>query len=181
MAEGQAFLFGARPVRPSLNDAGFTSTCTPMAVEGSGWSIAPAVRMIPDTVTYTPLRRWSMAGQEFGIAFHGGSLGASPCDVLEAEAEVHTGGANTLMVVEVERGEQVVAYGTSPTNGPSERLAVISLANVAASNAELAVNAYVWNRGSAAAEISSVTLRVRHGNPVQYGLLGPIQGTWRYR
>jgi hypothetical protein len=181
MAEGQAFLFGARPVRSSLNDAGFSSTCTPTAVEGSGWNIAPAVRRVPDTAAYTPVRRWSMAGQEFGVVFHGGDLGASPNDLIEAEAQIQYGGAEALMVVEVNQGEQVVAYSTGPFCGSAAHLAVTPLANVTGPVKELAVNAYVWNRGSADVEISSVALRVRQGNPVQYGLLGPIHGNWTYR
>jgi len=181
MAEGQAFLFGARPVRAPLDDAGFTSTCTPTAVEGSGWIIAPAVRTVPDAAAYSPLRRWSMAGQEFGIAFQGDHLGASASDMIEAEAQVQHDGMDALMVVEVKRGDKVVAYSTGPYAGSTTHLAATSLANITFPAKELAVNAYVWNRRSADAEISSVTLRVRHGNPVQYGLLGPIHGNWTYR
>lgn len=181
MAEGQAFVFSARPRRPALDDATFRSTCSPQAVEGSGWRIDPAVGTVQDTGAFGRLQRWSMAGREFGLEFHGGTLGASSNDVIEAQATAQGSHANLLMVVELKRNEERVAYRTGPFNGTDAHLAVAPLDDVPVPLADLGVTAYVWNREQAPATISSVALLVRKGNPVQYGLLGPVKGPWTYR
>lgn len=180
MAEGQTFLFGARPAPAAIDDALFGSTITPQAIQGRGWTIDPLIPLVADTSGRG--RCWDLTGRDFGIAFEAmlDTLTAGPNDEVELRIDLAAPAEHVMGVLEVKHDDATLVYRTSPATG-TIRIAAACLADVKAPLESLRLKAYVWNSGRRKALVTAATITVRRGNPVRYAWLGPMKGAWTYR
>jgi hypothetical protein len=180
MAEGQAFILGARPSSQALDDGLFSATLTPQAIAGRGWTSDPRIPVVADTATL--VRCWDLADREFGIAFEAwpDSLPVGRNDVVELRLDLAGPAEDVMGVLEVKQDDATLVYRTSPATG-TVRIAAACLADVKAPLESLRLRAYVWNPGRRKALVTAATITVRRGNPVRYAWLGPMEGAWTYR
>lgn len=187
MAEGQTFLFGARPTATAIDDAWSTSTITPQAIHGPGWTLDKAVPLVADTgSTYASLPCWDFSAREYGLSFAArlDSLAPEGHPVIEARAEVIGRGPmdGARLVLEVVEGKTSKGYHTSaPMWSARGTLAVAAGSDLVERPAHAFVQAYIWNEHGAPLRIASVQVVARRGNPVRYAWLGPVEAAWTYR
>lgn len=184
MAEGQTFLFSAKPARPGMDDTEWSGIITPEAVRSPGWTVDPTVKTVQDSAAKygSPAKRWDLNGLEYGLLFERPvyEIAQGDNDLVEARMDVEAASGNGLkLVMELKQGERTTHYRSQAmagTDGTGTILTSIRLADLPGHGKGDRLRVYVWNEGARPARIASMEVRVRQGDPWLYGLLEPLKG-----
>lgn len=189
MEEGQVFLFSGMPGNGKLEDLSHGSLVTPEAVKGDGWKVdedLPASRDSSDAFTSGP-KSWDLSGREFGAVFERSvfDLASGDNDILEARMGVSNvgPGSELRLVMELKEGDRSVFYrtsGDSTRTGATSLFTAIPLSDLPKHGQGTRLKVYLWNPGGKAAQVTSIEVRVREGNPWLYGLFQPLKGPLRF-
>lgn len=148
---------------------------------------------LPVRTDSTGTRAWDYGGREYGVlcALLLDSVTTLPQDQVEVIAEITAGRdvGNVALVVELKRGDSTLFYRTAeldrlqPFARDERHTLIVAARPEYATGGEGAVllRAYLYDRSGAPVLLHRMELRLREGNPVLYGITGPITGTWRYR
>lgn len=184
MAEGQTFLFSAKPSRPAINDMEWSGIITPEAVRSEGWTVDPAVRLVQDSTDRygSPAKRWDLGGQEFGLLFERPvyEIAQGDNDLVVARADVEAASGNGLkLVMELKQGDRTTHYRSQTlagSDGTGTIITSIRLADLPGHGKGDRLRVYLWNEGARPAHIASMEVQVRQGDPWLYGLMEPLKG-----
>lgn len=189
--EGQTFMFATTPQGSVVMDLGSTHMKTPEAIDDQGWQVDPKIQVITDTTGYMPLKRWDFSGHEYGAVYDGPvyELAKTDNDVIEVRADFAAidPSSDMSLVVELKNGDITHFYRASqmhgaPHTGTTARLiTAVKLADIPGHGAGLRLRTYLYNKSRKTAWVSGLSLAVRAGNPVLYGLFQPLKGRWHYR
>lgn len=189
MEEGQAFLFSGMPNNGKLEDLSHASLVTPEALKGEGWNVDADLPSIRDTTGRYGMapKAWDLAGREFGAVFERSvfDLSSADNDILEARMEVLNAavGSELKLVMELKEGDRSVFYRTSGDGPASERstlFTAIPLSDLPQHGQGARLKVYLWNPGGKSAQVSSIAVQVREGNPWLYGLFEPLKEPLRF-
>ena len=192
-SDGQTFLFRSSPSRDRIDDTDLKGLRTPQAIGGEDWVIDSSIKLVSDT-THAPflaLERWDFTWHEYGAVFEKplSELAKTDNDVIEVRADVERSEplCDLRLVAELKSGDSTVFYRASElrelprTKDRSLLITAVKLADLPSHGKGLRLKAYLYNPGLKRASISSLSVRVRQGNPVLYGYFQPIRSEWRYR
>ncbi len=189
MVEGQSFLFSGMPNGTGLDDLSHVSVVTPEALKGDGWEVDADLPSSRDTLgAYgSAPKGWDLAGREFGAVFERSvfELSSGDNDILEARMDVMNAapGSELKLVMELKEGDRSTFYRTSgdgPAHGRSMLFTAIPLSDLPEHGHGARLKVYLWNPGGKAAQLSSIEVRVREGDPWLYGLFQPLKGPLRF-
>lgn len=148
---------------------------------------------LPVHASSTGKAAWDYTGREYGILCELllDSIAAMPQDQFEVFAEISTGEdvGNVAVVLELKQNDSTVFYRTAEydqlrpfSHEGTHTLIVAARPEYApAHGSPVLMRAYVHNRSAAAVHVHRMEVRLREGNPVIYGITGPITGPWRHR
>lgn len=189
MEEGQTFLFSGMPNNGKLEDLSHASMVTPEALKGEGWNVDADLPSSRDTSAKYGIapKAWDLAGREFGAVFERSvfDLSSGDNDILEASMEVlHASpGSELKLVMELKEGDRSTFYRTSgdgPAYGRSTLFTAIPLSDLPQHGQGARLKVYIWNPGGTAAQVASIEVHVREGNPWLYGLFQPLKEPLRF-
>ncbi|MBK9597477.1 MAG: glycosyltransferase family 39 protein [Flavobacteriales bacterium] len=189
MEEGQTFLFSGMPNGTHLDDRSHVSVVTPEALKGEGWNVDADLPLSRDTsgAYGSAPKGWDVAGREFGAVFERAvfELSSADNDILEARMDVMSAapGSELKLVMELKEGDRSTFYRTSgdgPELGRSSLFTAIPLSDLPEHGHGARLRVYLWNPGGKAAQVSSIAVHVREGNPWLYGLFQPLKGPLRF-
>ena len=191
--DGQTFLFRSSPSSNRIDDTDLKGLRTPQAIGGEDWVIDSSIKLVSDPANapFLALERWDFTGHEYGALFEKpvNELAKTDNDVIEIRADVERSepSCDLRLVAELKNGDSTVFYRASELlqlPHPKDRSALITavkLADLPGHGNGLSLKAYLYNPGLKKVSISSLSVRVRQGDPVLYGYFQPIHGEWLYR
>ncbi len=193
LAEGQTFVFAARPPVEALNDIHYSVLTTPEAIGGNCWRVDTDIPLVRDTVkSYMPSPlRWDLSGREYGalleIPVEDDRFGGN--DVVECVVDAeHIDTTSELnIVVELRTGDSTLFYRSTRVTprqalqGHGHLITALKCADLGSILPGCTLRTYVWNPAGRKVWITSLRLRVREGDPVLYGYFEPITEPWRFR
>lgn len=169
--------------QPGIAEAHVWTALRPGASMPDGWSVdAPAA----------PEGGWLMEGREYGMLFSAPLEHSWPTtDVVELHCTGtawDTAATEAAVVIELRAGDtqlfwRSVSWGSlghTPAR-PGTAAVALPLGDVEWRGRTCEVKAYVWNPQGGDLRITGMEVAVRSGNPVVYGLTGPITSAWTFR
>lgn len=192
LVEGQTFTFQRRPSPQQLNDHVFSDVRTVEAIGSGAWSVDGDIPLAMDTLrsAYLPMKRWDLTGRMFGIKFEQpvDTLVQGPNDLIEVsmDVELDPGTGDLALVAELLDGDSSVFYRSIAakdlgiTSGRTTLITAIKLSDIPGHGRGRTLRTYLYNPSSSAAQVTSVQVAVRVGDPVLYGFFRPLLPGWRF-
>ncbi|MCB9170128.1 MAG: glycosyltransferase family 39 protein [Flavobacteriales bacterium] len=179
LVEGQRCTFTRHG--QGINDKRWEVTFLPDAAADGHWHNDLPVIVDPTDSTRHVL---DMRDRDFGLLFDERiQLARGTNDRIEAQLTCGEGPPAELRVVlELHDGDSLLAYANASAQqcGGPRIVAAIKLADIDLTTDHPALRAYVWNPGRSVATVRSMSVSLRIGDPVLYGLVEPIRDAWRF-
>lgn len=190
LAEGQVFILSRSQDPSSEEDRMYLAGACPICTEEPGWDIHRDMDvwiLDPDSA-----RCWDFTGREFGVAVRMqlDTIVSSSQDQLEIRARLYVPGNahNVGLVVELKHADSTLFYRTAELDGlavdPVTREVTLIVAtrpgDARLRTGDLELVSYLYDRERSAICLLAMDVQLRRGNPVVYGITGPIEGSWTY-
>lgn len=191
LAEGQVFILSRSQDPSREEDRMYLAGACPICTEEPGWDIHRDLDvwvLEPDSS-----RCWDFTGREFGAAVRIplDTLTSSSQDQVEIRARLYVPGSaqNVGLVVELKHADSTLFYRTAELDGldvdPVSREVTLIVAtrpgDAGLRNGDLELVSYLYNREGSSICLLAMDVQLRSGNPVVYGITGPIEGAWTRR
>ncbi len=190
LAEGQVFILSRAQDPSQQEDRMYLAGACPICTEEPGWDIHQDMDvwiLDPDSA-----RCWDFTGREFGAAVRMqlDTIVSSSQDQVEIRARLYVprSARNVALVVELKHADSTLFYRTAELDGLSVDPVTRELTLIVATRpgdaglrkGELELVTYLYNREGSEICLLGMDVQLRRGNPVVYGITGPIEGTWTY-
>ncbi len=192
--EGQTYVFATRPQGEAVKDIRAQVLKTPEVLEGEGWEVDPKIQVILDTAgsKYMQHKVWDFTGHEYGAVFDQPiyKLVGGPNDLIEVSATIERADAtcDLGLVVELKDGDRSLFYRSNQladalrdADGRVTLITTVKLSDIPGHGDGSRLRTYLYNPGRRPALVSALSVQVREGDPVLYGLFEPLRGSWTYR
>lgn len=164
-----------------------TACASPRSPRAEGWDIAdlPLRACGNDSVPH-----WDFSGREYGLMYEADveTLATHRYDLIEAEAdlEILEPMDNAALVAQVLDGDSTVFYRTGElgvmgrTAGRATLCVALRRADLPRDGCGMRIKLYLHDRERGPMAVRSMRIGLREYNPVQYGLVEPLERPWHY-
>jgi hypothetical protein len=185
--EGQWYLLSKERPPVLRMDRLVSTSAAPLLPIAEGWSIAelPVRACGNDSAPH-----WDLRDRDFGLMYEAelATLAPHRHDWIEAEVDVQVlePMRNAALVAQVLDGDSTVFYRTGELGmmgkapGPATLCVALRRADLPLDGRGMRVRLYVHNRERGPLAVRGMRVGLRDHNPVQYGLVEPLERPWHF-
>lgn len=189
LAEGQVRVMARTSGGADIEDQRYLTGSCPTCHPLPGWEVHEDL----PKVEVAGRSYWDHTGREYGVLVGVGldSVATMAQDQFEVIAGLHLpeGPMDAGLVLELKDGDGTVFYRTAELKdlgwqGTGAKATLVVAArpgDARLRDKPLLLRAYMHNRTDAPLGLWDMSVKHRQGNPVEYGITGPVAGPWQYR